>query len=446
MPRLIKCISFVLVLLFTASALAQDLRIERERMIGMLKLASSDIEKNFYDPTLKGLDWKGLTAAAEERIKKANTAGEMMTAIFSLVDKLQDSHTRFWPPDRVNRPLFGFEAKAFGDNIYIYQIKAKSAAANAGMQIGDRILNVNGFNAERNSFDLMMLYFHRLRPASTLKITYQRGNDAPKTIVVQAKIKRDTAVFDATDEENIERRLYYEVDSNRVDYYSGFSDSIGYVEVSDFDTEEIGIVHKLDKPAAVVIDLRENGGGSVKTLLELAGHFEPEATTMGDIVSRKKTEPLKIKPQRPNVTVPMVILVDSRSASAAEMFARYFQRNGRAVVVGDNSLGRVNASKFFSEQIGTDRLVGFTVQIATGKVVLPGGEELEHHGITPDVPCVPTAEDLHGNADPCLVKAVSVAREKAKLPPLSEKSLSEVNGFARQIAEDRQQRLDQRPD
>ena len=108
---MIRRLAICLILLSSYSASAQDLRLERERMTGMLKVVSSDIEKNFYDPTLKGLDWKALTAAAEERIKKATTAGEMMTTIFSLVDKLQDSHTKFLPPERVNRPHSGLRRR-----------------------------------------------------------------------------------------------------------------------------------------------------------------------------------------------------------------------------------------------------------------------------------------------------------------------------------------------
>ena len=128
----------VLTLLALASlpVLGQDMKLERDRMQAMLKIVSQNIEKNFYDPNLKGLDWKALSSAAEARINDAKTPGEMLTAIFALVDKLKDSHTQFSPPSYVHRPLFGFEAKAFGEEIRIYQIKSGSAAANAGLQIG----------------------------------------------------------------------------------------------------------------------------------------------------------------------------------------------------------------------------------------------------------------------------------------------------------------------
>ena len=442
-----RCLTVLALAAFVSfPVVAQDLRAERERNKNMLKVVSSDIEKYFYDPQLKGLDWKGLTAAAEAKINNAKSPGEMLTAIFSLCDKLQDSHTQFSPPAHVNRLLFGFEAKAFGDDIRIYQIKAKSAAAQAGLQIGDRILEINGFGAERSSFDLMMLYYRRLRPVPALKITYQHGSADPQTIVLQAKVKKEMMVVDLKNDDNLWRWLY-EDEQPRVDYYLTLDDGIAYIQVSDFGTEEVGVVHKLEQPKAVVVDLRGNPGGYQSTVLELAGHFEREQTSMGETVTRKKTEPLKIKPQKPNLTVPMVILVDSRSASAAEMFARHFQRTGHAVIVGDRSSGRVNASLFYPEHLGTERLTLFGVQIAVARVVFPGGEELEHHGVSPDVPCLPTNDDLLARRDPCLNRAFLIAHQKAGLPAELPSALTKkINSFAAGVAAERQKRLDSTPD
>lgn len=426
---------------------AQVDRLDRERMRDILNVVAKDVEKNFYDPQLHGLNWKELTEQARQKIDNAKSAGEMITAIFVLVDKLQDSHTKFLPPSRVNRPLFGFEAKAFGDDIRIYQLKKNGAAAEAGLHLGDRILRVNGFTAERNSFDLMLLYFRYLRPVPEMNITYARGSDPPQTTQVKAKIKRGTMVLDLTNDLNIWDLLEEYADDSRRDHEVMLEGDIGYLEITDFDTQEVGIVHQLSASKAVIVDLRGNPGGYRNAVLELAGHFEAGPAIMAEEIGRKKTEQLKIKPQKPNFPVPLFILVDSRSASAAEMFARHFQRTGRAVVIGDHSSGRVNSSMFFSERIGTDRIVPFGVQISVGKLVFPGGEELEKQGVTPDVVCLPASDDLHEHRDPCLKQAVSLARKKLglseELPP---KVRAEVEGLTATIAREKQERLDQQRD
>src|SRR4051794_5055880 len=76
---------------------------ERSRMQDILSRVSKDIEKYYYDPKLNGLDWKALTAQSKEKIGQAESVGPMLTAIFSLVDKLHDSHTVFLPPARKAR-------------------------------------------------------------------------------------------------------------------------------------------------------------------------------------------------------------------------------------------------------------------------------------------------------------------------------------------------------
>jgi carboxyl-terminal processing protease len=435
----------IAIVMFSSPLLAEDPHLDRGRMHDMLNVVAKDIEKYFYDPGLKGLDWKALTAAAHEKINSAKTNGDMLTAIFSLVDKLQDSHTQFDPPSRVSHPLYGFFAKPFGDEVRIYRIKARSAAEQAGLKVGDRIVSINGFRAERGSFDLMMLYYRRLRPASALKIVYQHGSEEPQTIMLAAKIKAEQVVLDFKTEENIWNYIDENYEERRPDHTALLEAGIAYVEVADFGTEEIGSIHQVDKKSAkaVIVDLRGDPGGYQQTILELAGHFEPQPTSMGEAVSRKKTEQLKIKPQKPNFEAPLVILVDSRSASAAEMFARHFQRTGRAVLVGDRSSGRVNSSLYYSEHLGTERVVPFGVQIAVAKIVLTGGEELENRGVTPDVLCVPTGDDLAQHRDPCLREAVKVARRKLQMPDeLSPAAVAQVDSLARQLAAEHQKALD----
>ena len=119
-------------------------------------------------------------------------------AISMLVDKLDDSHTKFLPPSRVNRPFFGFEAKMFGDEARIYSIKPGGAAEKAGLRMGDRIVQIFNYRPRRKDFDQAMLYYRFLHPMAELKITYQRGEAPPQTVTVAAKVKQGTRSLDFT--------------------------------------------------------------------------------------------------------------------------------------------------------------------------------------------------------------------------------------------------------
>ena len=72
--------------------------VERGVWEDILKLVSADVEKNFYDPQMKGLDWAALTEETRERIRTSSNTGQMILAVSALLSRLQDSYTYFVPP------------------------------------------------------------------------------------------------------------------------------------------------------------------------------------------------------------------------------------------------------------------------------------------------------------------------------------------------------------
>jgi len=412
-------LSFVLLILAVPQSAAQDMRLERDRMKAMLKVVAHNIEDNFYDPNLHGLDWKTLTDQARERIDKANSLGEMVAAIFSLVEKLEDSHTKFLPPERATKYIYGFKAKPYDDAVYIYEVKEGSPAGEAGLKIGDRLWSVNGYRAERKTFDLMMLFYRILRPAPALQLEFSRGDAPPQKLLLKAEVKKEKLITDLTNDLDL-FRLLDELEGFKEEYrYLSYADEVGYLYLPSFTSSErflSGLADKVKDSKAFIIDLRDNHGGAVDVLNYFVGLFEDEPQVIFEMVGRKKTEPQEAKPHKPALRGPLFILVDSESASAAEIFARHFQRTRRAVVIGDRSSGRVSASRFYPEQLGTSVILPFGVQVAVARVVFPGGEELEKQGVTPDQACVPTGHDLLEKSDPCLYLARKLARKSLGLP------------------------------
>ena len=381
----------IILLSLSALAFSDSLGDEKARAKQILKIVSKDIEKNYYDPNLKGLNWAELNAQAMEMIDNANSIGQIYTTIFGLVDRLSDSHTMFLSPGHVSVPQFGFEAKAYGSEIYVTKIKKKGQAEAAGLQLGDRIVLVNGFDAERQSFDKMMLFFHALQPVSQLDLVIMRGKSAPQKLSIPAKIISSTTVFDLNNDLNIWDLIMNSENAQKEEEFhfkkAEENDGIGYLAVKTFmvEPESIGSFATLaGKPKALVIDLRGNFGGREDALASFTSHFISEPDNMADVLTRKGKEARKIKPSRGAYSVPMAILVDSQSSSAAEMFARYFQRIHKATIIGDQTAGRVVSSRFFLEQLGTERVVPFGVQISVGKILFPNDEDLEGKGVTPD--------------------------------------------------------------
>lgn len=406
--------SSILFLAVIQSPAQGRLKMERARSKSILKIVAKTIEKKFYDPTLRGLNWKSLRSQAKQKIENAQSLGDMMVAIYSMIAALKDSHTVFVPPQRTNDPLFGFEAKAFGNDVYIYEVKDGSAAEKAGIQAGDRLLRVNNLTAERKTFQTMMYFYRVLHNVQALNLMVATGDEPPRTILLRAKIKKRKAREDLTDIENV-LNLIHEATSEKVIYYHhSYKGDIGYIQLPVFQASDRflrKILSKHPDSKAFIVDLRGNLGGSLETLIKLAGFFEPKKISIADLVGRKKTEPLVVKPLRPNFPVPLFILVDSESASASEVFAYHFQSTGRAVVIGDQTMGAVTASRIYSRQIGAGVAVLFAVQVAEHQIRFPNGQAIENKGVTPDQVCIPTGKDLSEDRDPCLGLALRLARE-----------------------------------
>jgi len=116
------------------------------------------------------------------------------------------------------------------------------------------------------------------------------------------------------------------------------------------------------------------------------------------------------------------VLVDSRSASAAELFAGVMQIEKRGVVLGDRSSGSVMESKHYSEKTGADTVIFYGVSVTVADLIMTDGESLEHAGVTPDEIVLPTAADLASGRDPVLSRAaellgVKISPADAGRPP-----------------------------
>jgi len=388
----------------------------RSRMMETLNAVSDLVKQNYYDPTLKNLDWKAGVEVARERIRRADNEGETVAAISGLLARLSDSHTYFF---RLGRPVvFGFSAKAFGDDIRIYEIISGGPAEAAGLQLGDKIVAVEDFAATRKAFDDEAQYFERTNPRLTLKLKIVRGGAAPRDFAINGKewetFSRDVVKLN----EDYNKEQEHRITEGTVRLESG---GVAYLRFPCFMVtpgKADSLLKKAKEAHSLILDLRDDGCGSEDAMKEMAGHFLSDRTQLAAAISRNKQEEIIAKPRDPNLTAPLFILVDSHSASTAEVFARALQLKKRATIVGDGTAGKVNraGSSYGRAGYNRDRFISFIfygVSVTVSKAVMPDGEALEDRGVVPDVRCVPTEEDLRLAHDPCLESALLLAREAA---------------------------------
>jgi carboxyl-terminal processing protease len=145
------------------------------------------------------------------------------------------------------------------------------------------------------------------------------------------------------------------------------------------------------QPRGVVLDLRGNGGGLFRQAVMMADAFLGE----GEIVSLRGRSANRRTWQADAAEllagVPMVVLIDGRSASASELVAAALQENGRATVMGQRSFGKGSVQSTVS--LGADK---GALRLTTALYYGPSGRSVQRTGVGPDIELVAAPENTAG--------------------------------------------------
>jgi carboxyl-terminal processing protease len=180
--------------------------------------------------------------------------------------------------------------------------------------------------------------------------------------------------------------------------------------LSESDVDKI--TSKARKHNTLILDLRDNPGGAVESLRHLLASVFDREVKIADQVMRLKTVPLATKiNHRNSFSGKLIVLVDSSSSSAAELFARTVQIEKRGMVLGDRTSGLVMEAKYHSHGVGLPP-VYYGTMITEADLVMTDGKSLEHTGVTPDETILPAPADLADGLDPALARAAELAGVK----------------------------------
>ncbi len=420
--RLLRTVSLLLALsccISAADAPKPMSDLQRSQALDILKQVSDEIKKHYYDPKLHNSDFDKRLAAAPAQIKQAKTFSDCFAVIASVVDALDDSHTIFIPPTRPYRVENGWEAQYIGDRYFVTSVKPGSDAEQKGLHEGDEIVGIEGFKPDRAVEWKMYYYFNALSPRSGFRLMVRGpGEEQPHALSVMSKVVQVQRVTDLTlHGEGIwdlirESEHYEERDKARWKQR-------GPVVVIKMPTfvisrdEADAMEGAMRKGENVVLDLRGNGGGLVSILNELLGSVFEHDVKIADRISRKPEKPDMAKGHGGNAyTGKLNVLVDSKSASAAEIFSRVVQLEKRGQVFGDRSSGFVMQAKYNPMRLGADTIIPFGVEVTDADLVMADGKSLEKRGVIPDKLMLPTAEDLAAGRDPVLAAAIQDAGGK----------------------------------
>jgi C-terminal processing protease CtpA/Prc len=344
--------------------------LQRDEALQMLQDTADKVRKEYYDPAFHGIDFEARYKEAQQKIRSAQTLSQAFGVIAWLLDGLNDSHTVFMPPSRPYLVQDGWQALFIGDACVITAVKEGSDAEKQGLKPGDEVLAIEGFRPTRANWFKLNYAFHTLSPRAGMKLAIVSPGGQPREITVMSAVKK--------------------MPKDQIDAF----------------------LKKTNGQKAVVIDLRGNPGGLLENLARLLGGIFDHEVKVGDQVERKGNKPFVAKSRGSHAySGKIIVLVDSGSASAAEIFARVVQLEKRGPVIGDRSAGAVmEARPFpFSQGEAFGEYLPYGVEVTVADLKMTDGNSLEHHGVIPDEVLLPSPEELAAGADPQLARALQLA-------------------------------------
>jgi carboxyl-terminal processing protease len=254
----------------------------------------------------------------------------------------------------------GLELEDVDSAVVVLAIRARSPAARSGVQPGDRVVSIDDTTTAGQAADAMAL---RLAGSgnSKVRVRFERGS----------RLEPDT--FSVVLKREFSPRVWI---SN-----SGMVDTAtGYVRLAEFGAESAKqlkqAVKKLKGLGArrLILDLRNNPGGIVTEAVAIADLFLPDNSVVFRTEGRKPgaNADYRTKGDGSFADLPLQVLINERSASAAEALAASLQDNDRALLLGRRSFGKaLMQTIFFIEATGDN------VWLTIGRVISPSGRIIQ---------------------------------------------------------------------
>src|SRR5688572_3247177 len=335
-----------------------------------------------------------------ERFRFKFSDDDKFNVFVNAITTTMDPHSEFFPPvdkryfdEEMSGRFYGIGASLQYDdgNIKVSSILAGSPASKSNeLQPGDVIQKVA--QGKEEPVDLTgfvvtdAVKLIRGKKGTEVRLTVKKIDGTIKVIILQ----RDEIVQDET----FARSAIVQSGNARIGYiflpefYADFEHANGNRSYIDVAKEVTKL--KEEKVDGIVIDLRNNGGGSLYDVVQMAGLFIDEGPVVQVKDRENKPTVLKDKDRSVLYTGPLAVMVNEFSASASEIFAAAIQDYNRGVIIGSTSTyGKGTVQR----NIGLDPETGFsmsnselgTVKLTLQKFYRINGGSTQLRGVTSDI-------------------------------------------------------------
>lgn len=370
------------------------------------------IDRAWLYPAMKGVDWKAVGERYRPRALAARDDEAFWRELDRMTAELADSHTRVESPTQYREIRehagisLGVRLFELDGQVWVERVAPGSEAWMAGLRPGARVLRIGD--------ELAMAWWQRAlaaaRPGSTQQTRLAHVNRALNT-GAQGQVL--AIEFERSDgrRENVQlaRRRFFSTPGVQA---MRLGSGIGYLRFSGFEESirrrTLAALEDLRDTRGLILDLRDNGGGSIFFARALIEQFVSGEHRLAHVDTRSGKpvsvlfglidvlpSELKIRGRRDPLRQPLVVLINAGSASASELVAASLQGLGRAHLVGETSCGCLLGYLGYAQIPGGGALAysEFGLRMADGR-------EIEGRGLTPEVPVRASLGDLQSGRDP----------------------------------------------
>ncbi len=408
------------------SAFKAELSAE-ERVAG-LSLYWMEVRNSFaYFDKAEGLDWEKVYMTYLSKVLAVSSTRDYYEVLMTLAPLLRDSHTNIYPPKELTETFFArppIQTARIGDNVVVLEVRSKSLAQR--IKIGDEIVEIDGLPVDAYAAKRVEPYVSSSTPQDKMVRMYSYqllSGDAKNPVKLRL---RDGG--GASRLESVDRTGYQDIEQRPQFAFKMLSDDVAYLAVDHFESDA-GVKAlqaaqpQWSKAKALILDLRNNGGGSTSHGLAILSYltkepiynaysYQREALPLdrarGEGVIRWKSSLDNGKPySRKRDTIfegKVVVLTGPKTFSAAEDFVVAFKMMKRGLIVGEATGGSTGQPLYL------DLPGGGRGRICIKRDVFPDGSEFVGYGISPDIVVSPTSLDVRKHLDPVLERALAAVR------------------------------------
>jgi len=295
-----------------------------------------------------------------------------MAAVTGLMGSL-DPYSKYMDNDSLNRSMRDTEGKYGGlgmvitmkdNSLYVVKTIKNSPARRAGIQPDDIFEKVNGTIIEKTQISELADKL-RGQPGTRITITLHRPSEKKE---YSYTLNREVILLETVE-------------------YKTLKNSVGSIKITSFSKQtnnqlkEVLTKAKRDKVKGFILDLRDNPGGLLDQSVKIASHFLHPNRLIVYTQGREQTDrhEYKAKYQNSLHSMPVVILINQHSASAAEIVAGALRDSGKALIIGENSYGKGTVQTIFRTSDGSG------IRLTTSKYYTPSGTDITSQGIVPEI-------------------------------------------------------------